>query len=154
MLADMQGVSRTLEWYVDQAEGGDRDAALRAIDGVLRSMKPAALAQNGGAPPPPVLAALIRILGPATVTGDSKVLRAARKAPNPDVEKRARMWWWCVAIHQRLQAQPDESHVDAAAAVLADEPTGDKIPDAASVAKRYQQWRPLVEQFLLDEQEP
>lgn len=150
MLADIQGEVRDLNWYLDKAESGDRDAALRAIEGIVRSLSPEALAQCGGSPPNMVLNAVLRVLAPAVSSGDSKVLRAARKASNPDVERNARMWWWCVRLHLHLKSNPDVSHVDAAAVVLSDDPPDGKLPDAATVAKRYQQLHEVIERYFED----
>lgn len=148
MMADLQGVARTLDWYIEQAEAGDRDAALVALQKVVASLTPTALEQNGGNLAPPVLSALQRILGPAAASGDSRILRAARKAPNPDVERNARMWWWCVRMHELLLQDPSRSQTSVAETVMADEPPEGKLPDAEALVRRYNQWLPSIKAYL------
>lgn len=144
MLADLAGERRTLSWYVERAEQGDRDAALIAIRKCVASLSPAALEQNGGCVGPSVVEALLRILKPAAASGDSKVLRAARKDENPNARKFARMWWWCVEMAEILDGEPDLDQIEAARRAQGDQAGSDGVPDAATVAKKYRELKAVI----------
>lgn len=147
MIADLKGEERTLGWYVDHAEQGDRDAALRALQLCMQSLAPAALAQNGVRMPQDLADALRRIIGPAAHTGDSAVMRAARGSPLvriPDANTTDIAWWRCYEMHKLLKETPGLSQIKAAAKVLEGENGG----EPASLQKRYRALKPQLEIYF------
>lgn len=148
MAADLAGEKRDLSWYIENAEAGDRDAALRALQLCAQSLTPAAIAQNRIHMPPMLIDALRRIIEPAARTGDSAVMRAARGSPltrTADVSGRNITWWRCYEMHQLLVADPSLSRIRAAEQVL-----GDQAGQPETLRKRYGEYRPQLEAYFHD----
>ena len=147
MIADLRGEERTLGWYVESAERGDRASALRALQLCVQSLSPTALKQNGFLMMPDLALALRRILGPAVETGDSAVLRAARGSPlvkTADPATTSISWWRCYEMHKLLRETPGLSQIKAAAQVL----DGINGGQPSSLQKRYRALRTELEAYF------
>ena len=149
MIADLRGEERTLGWYVERAEQGDRASALRALQLCVQSLSPTALKQNGFLMMPDLASALRCILGPAVEAGDSAVLRAARGSPLVKIADPATAsisWWRCYEMHKLLRETPGLSQIKAAAQVL----DGINGGQPGSLQKRYRALKTELEAYFLE----
>lgn len=144
MAAELLGQKRTLEWYVREGLAGDQGAARRALQWVVDSLSPAALAQNGGALGPVVVEVLRDIAAEAAEGRDAPLVKAARVRPahrGKDQEKAGRVWWACLEMHRIILAGCAQT--DAAARVL----QGRDWMEPGSLVKEYRRLRPALEAY-------